>query len=104
MAISKRIEQEKEKNVEMWFFVAIIGMVVAYVSGRKWGQRLYNYYRPRIAYIVPYFRRKYRPLTPALLPTAVADDDINAKKKFDLESVIIQTIKIISTTKMMKIR
>lgn len=71
----------------MWFFIAIIGIIVAYVSGRKWGHRLYNYYRPRITYIVPYFRRKYRPLTPTLLPVATPIDDIDAKKKFDLESV-----------------
>lgn len=71
----------------MWFFIAVIGVVVAYVSGRKWGVQLYNYYRPRLHYILPYIRRKYRPIASGTLPCVQTDEDINAKKKFDLESV-----------------
>lgn len=76
----------------MWFFIAVIGMVVAYISGRKWGNQLYNYYRPRLNYVLPYIRRKYRPVVGAVstsLQSVETVDDINAKKKFDLESVKI---------------
>lgn len=73
----------------MWFFITVIGMVVAYISGRKWGNQLYNYYRPRLNYILPYMRRKYRPVVGTSLQTVETDESINAKKKFDLESVII---------------
>lgn len=73
----------------MWFFIAVIGIVVAYVSGRKWGIQLYSYYRPRLHYILPYIRRKVRPMVGNTLPNiTTAVDDIDAKKKFDLESVI----------------
>lgn len=79
----------------MWFFIAVIGMVVAYISGRKWGNQLYNYYRPRLNYVLPYNRRKYRPVVGAVstsLQSVETVDDINAKKKFDLESVKIAMI------------
>ncbi|XP_055302138.1 TLD domain-containing protein 2 isoform X34 [Sitodiplosis mosellana] len=69
----------------MWFFIAVIGMIVAYVSGRKWGNQLYNYYRPRL---MPYIRRKYRPVVGSSLQSVETDASINAKKKFDLESVL----------------
>lgn len=72
----------------MWFVIAVIGIVVVYVSGRKWGIQLYSYYRPRLHYIVPYIRRKVRPMVGKTLPNVETVDDINAKKKFDLESVI----------------
>lgn len=67
-------------------------MVVAYISGRKWGNQLYNYYRPQLNFILPYIRRKYRPVIGTSLQTVETDDSINAKKKFDLESVIAVTI------------
>lgn len=73
----------------MWFFIAVIGMVVAYVSGRKWGNQLYNYYRPRLNYVLPYIRRKYRPVVGTSLQSVETADGINAKKKFDLDSVNI---------------
>lgn len=76
----------------MWFFIVVIGMVVAYISGRKWGNQLYNYYRPRLSYILPYIRRKYRPVVGSggiSLQTVETVDSINAKKKFDVESVIM---------------
>lgn len=77
----------------MWFFIAVIGMVVAYVSGRKWGIQLYNYYRPRLHYILPYIRRKVRPMVGNTLPSiTTVVDDIDAKKKFDLESVMRTTV------------
>lgn len=82
----------------MWFFIAVIGLIVAYISGRKWGNQLYNYYRPRLNYILPYIRRKYRPVIGGgggtggsaglLLQSVETVDSINAKKKFDVESVI----------------
>lgn len=72
----------------MWFFIAVIGMVVAYISGRKWGNQLYNYYRPQLNYFLPYMRRKYRPVIGTSLQSVETDESINAKKKFDLESVI----------------
>lgn len=62
-------------------------MVVAYISGRKWGNQLYNYYRPRLNYILPYIRQKFRPVVGTSLQTVETVDAINAKKKFDLESV-----------------
>lgn len=65
----------------MWFFLLIIGMVASYVSARRWGYRLYQYYRPRIAYSVRAFRTRK-------LPASETEDDV-AKKKFDLESVIM---------------
>lgn len=62
-------------------------MVIAYISGRKWGFQIYNYYRPRL---VAYIRRKYRPVVGASLQSVEIDEAINAKKKFDLESVITE--------------
>lgn len=73
----------------MWFFVAIIGMIVSYISGRRWGLQIYNYYRPQIAYILPYARRKYRSSSLAHQSVDTSSDNINVKKKFDLETVII---------------
>lgn len=67
-------------------------MVVAYISGRKWGNQLYNYYRPRLHYVLPYIRRQYRPVVGTSLQTVESVDDINAKKKFDLESVNEHTL------------
>lgn len=72
------ISKIKTNNAEMWFFLLIIAMVASYVSARRWGYQLYQYYRPRIAYT---FRTRK-------LPNIESDDDA-AKKKFDLESVII---------------
>lgn len=72
----------------MWFFIAVIGMVIAYISGRKWGNQLYNYYRPRL---MPYIRRKYRPIGGTSLQSVETDESINAKKKFDLESVMMES-------------
>lgn len=62
----------------MWFLLLIIGMVASYVSARRWGYQLYQYYRPRIA--LAFRTRK--------LPVSETDEDV-AKKKFDLESVIM---------------
>lgn len=62
----------------MWFFLLVIGMVASYISGRKWGYQLYQYYRPRITYA---FRKRKIP--------AIEKDEEGAKKKFDLESVKI---------------
>lgn len=68
----------------MWFFCAIFCFIVLYVSGRKWGHKLYNYYRPRLTYVLPY-RRKARPLTPTL---SVVESDVDcAKKKIDLSVI-----------------
>lgn len=75
------------KRRKMWFFVVVIGMIIAYISGRKWGLQIYNYYRPQIAYILPYARRKYRS-TSLALHSVDSSSDINVKKKFDLETVI----------------
>lgn len=73
----------------MWFFVAILGMIATYISGRRWGLQIYNYYRPQIAYILPYIRRKYRSSSLALQSVDTSSDNsINVKKKFDLETVI----------------
>lgn len=70
----------------MWFFIAVIGMIVTYISGRRWGLQIYEYYRPRLTYILPYVRKKYRSTTPKLQPVTDTND-INAKKKFDLDTV-----------------
>lgn len=74
----------------MWFFVAVFGMIITYISGRRWGLQIYNYYRPQIAYILSYARRKYRSSSLALQSAAdISSDNVNVKKKFDLETVII---------------
>lgn len=73
----------------MWFFVVVIGMIVTYISGRRWGLQIYNHYRPQIAYILPYVRRKYRSSSLARQSVDTSSDNINVKKKFDLETVII---------------
>lgn len=77
----------------MWFFVIVIGIVIAYISGRKWGNQLYNYYRPRLNYILPYVRWNYRPVGCTTLQSVETVESINAKKKFDLDSVMIHNWK-----------
>lgn len=72
-----QLQIEYKQKQKMWFFLLIIGMVASYVSARRWGYQLYQFYRPRIAYA---FRTRK-------LPASETDDDV-AKKKFDLESVI----------------
>lgn len=62
----------------MWLVLLVFGMVASYISARRWGYHLYQYYRPRIAYA----------LRTRKLP-AIENDDDAAKKKFDLESVIM---------------
>lgn len=77
---------------KMWFFAIIFAMVGLYISGRKWGPKLYFYYRPRLPYILPY-RKKPRPLTPPPTLSIVESDLDAAKKKFDLS--VIKSIIII---------
>lgn len=65
----------------MWFWFAIVGIIVAYVSGRKWGQFLYNHGMRRLSYILPN-KQKIRPPTPTL---SVVESDVDCSKKYDLE-------------------
>lgn len=70
----------------MWFFIVVIGMVAAYISGRRWGLQLYDYYRPRLTYILLYVRRKLQS-TKQNIPALDTANEIDTKKKFDLETV-----------------
>lgn len=67
---------------KMWFFAIVFAMVGLYISGRKWGPKLFFYYRPRLPYILPY-RKKPRSLTPPPTLNIVESDLDAAKKKFD---------------------
>lgn len=68
----------------MWFFALIFASIGLYISARKWGPKLYYYYRPKLPYILPY-RKKPRPLTPTL---NIVESDLDAaKNKFDLSVI-----------------
>lgn len=69
----------------MWFVFSIIGFIVLYVSGRKWGEIVYNYARRRLPYALPFRQQKIRPPTPTLCVVESDVDSAKKAKKYDLE-------------------
>lgn len=69
----------------MWFIFSIIGFIVLYVSGRKWGEVAYNYARRRLPYALHLRQQKIRPPTPTLSVVESDVDSAKNAKKYDLE-------------------
>lgn len=91
--IRVKYQRERERHahtINMWFVITIIVFIVLYVSGRKWGEIVYNNtrrYLPRLPWrlpfkVLPFKQQKIRPPTPTL---CVVESDVDCVKKYDLE-------------------